>query len=532
MSSTITVDFTSMVAYTFGPFSLFPERFVLTSERQAHQLTPRLLAVLQYLIKQHNRVVTKDELIAEVWQGSFIEEGNVGRTVSTLRAMLGDVAENPTYIQTISRVGYRFICPVKMIYAADSSLRLPADTFPGPEESPPFVGREKELLLLKDMLGKCLQGTNAIACISGPPGIGKTALVEKFLLDAKEVATVAQSRCAPTVSTAEPYAPVVDAFTDLFNSCDNANTQRRLTELAPVWSSRALRVLGLPPSAASSLGSASTMNQQFGDAIQELSRNRPLVLFIDDFHWSDTETVSLIGYLSLRHSRTRFLLILGFRTAELLRSDHPFQQVSRELQLKGACCQIGLQLLSMKDVVDYLDLTVPARESREALARHVYMRCEGNPLFMISVLDSLKATEALQKMDGRWEIHADLKSMELAIPPDLNNLLRRSMEQLEADEKFLIRIASLQGLEFDSAILSNVSAMPAIEVEELLDELARLHEIIRYLGATSFRDGPQTQRYQFIHALLWKAFQDSVLPSLKKSLGLKIASAIGRRGAL
>ena len=78
-------------------------------------------------------------------------------------------------------------------------------------------------------------------------------------------------------------------------------------------------------------------------------------------------------------------------------------------------------------------------------------------------------------------------------------------------------------------ILSEVSATPAIEVEERLDELARVHEWIRYLGPAPLSDGTLAQRYQFVHALVWKSFQDPVLPSRKKSLGLKIASAISRQ---
>src|SRR5215813_3346655 len=123
--SVITPSYRSdlMNTYTFGPFSLIPDRFVLASNGASQQLTPRLLGVLQHLIRNRNRVVTKEELITEVWNGSFLEEGIVARTVSTVRSLLGDVAENPKYIQTISRVGYRFIHPVSIQY--DDSLPLP-----------------------------------------------------------------------------------------------------------------------------------------------------------------------------------------------------------------------------------------------------------------------------------------------------------------------------------------------------------------------------------------------------------------------
>jgi DNA-binding winged helix-turn-helix (wHTH) protein/predicted ATPase len=518
-----------MMACTFGPFSLFPDRFTLTGHGIVRQLTPRLLAVLEYLIKHQNRVVTKDELIAEVWQGSFIEDGNVGRTISTLRALLGDVAENPKYIQTVSRVGYRFIHPVHTLSQPDASLQRAFRHVPVSEDCPAFVGRRKELSLLKETLTKCEQGTSSIVCICGQAGIGKTVFVEKLFSEVGGRALIARSRCAPAVSVTEPYTPVIDVFTDLFNSCDDPDTQRRLAELAPTWSSRALR--GAPPQKASGPphGMPNPLNRQFGDAVKELSRKQPLILFIDDFHWADAESVDLIGYISLLLRHVRLVLIIALRTTELLRSGHPFRQMSQELQVKGACCQIPLPLLSLEEVGEYLDLTVPVGSAREKLAQHVYLHSEGNPLFMVSVLGSLKATQALRQTRGKWRIEMDLNELGLMIPQELHGFLGRSVEQLDPDDRFLIRIASLQGLEFDSAVLSEVSARPAIEVEERLDELARLHEMIRYLGAEPLNDGTHAQRYQFNHALLWKAFQDSVVPSRKKYLGLKISSSISRR---
>jgi DNA-binding winged helix-turn-helix (wHTH) protein/predicted ATPase len=521
-----------MIAYTFGPFSLFPDCFTLTSEGIAQQLTPRLLAVLEYLIKHHSRVVTKDELIAEVWQGSFVEEGSVGRTISSLRALLGDVAENPKYIQTVSRVGYRFIHPVNPLSQPDSSSQPAPHHFPVSEDRHAFVGRRKELLLLKEILTKCEQGTSSIVCVCGQAGIGKTALIEKLLSELKGPAIVARSRCAPIVSVTEPYTPVIDVFTDLFNSCTEPDTRRRLAELAPTWSSQALRSSGTPRGAALPPGTPNPLNRQFGDAVKELSRKRPLILFIDDFHWADAESVDLIGYISLLLRHVRLVLIIALRTTELLRSGHPFREMSQELQVKGACRQIPLPLLSLDEVREYLDLTVPVGSAHERLAQHVYLHSEGNPLFMVSVVGSLKTTQALRQTRGKWRIHVDLNELGLTIPPELNGFLCRSVEQLDPDDRFLIRIASLQGLEFDSGILSEVSAMPPIEVEERLDELSRVHEWIRYLGPAPLNDGTLAQRYQFVHALLWKAFQDSVVPSRRKSLALKIDSAICRRKVL
>jgi DNA-binding winged helix-turn-helix (wHTH) protein/predicted ATPase len=530
MASTTTFSFTSMNAYSFGPFSLFPDRFSLSGNGAAHQLTPRLLAVLQYLIEHHNRVVTKDELIAEVWQGSFVEEANVARTISSVRALLGDAAENPKYIQTVSRVGYRFIHPVDTLGWNEPPVQDLPRHAPVSDDSPAFVGRQKELLLLKEILSKCEQGGSSIICVSGQAGIGKTAFVERFLSEVKGRAIIARSGCAPTVSASEPYTPVIDVFSDLFHSCGDPETQRRLAELAPTWSSHALRALGTQtPPTGPVPASPNSMNRQFGDAVKELSRKSSLILFIDDFHWADSETVDLVGYLSLLLGQVRLMLIIAVRTTELIRSGHPFRQMSQELQVKGAFHEVPLRLLSFQEVGQYLDATALVAGEKERLAEYVYSYSEGNPLFMVSVLDFLKATHVLRETRGKWHIHADLNQMSAAIPPELDSFINRSVEQLDPDDRFLIRIASLQGLEFDSGILSEVSAMSPIDVEERLDEIASAHELIRYLGTLFLNDGTCAQQYRFVHLLLRRAFQDSVVPSRKKSLGVKIAGAISRR---
>jgi len=343
-----------MRAYTFGPFVLFPDRFVLVRNGAAQQLTPRLLSVLHYLIKHRNRVVTKEELLAEVWRGTFIEEGIVGRTVSTLRALLGDVAERPIYIQTVSRVGYRFVHSVNIQY--------PDAAGEG------FVGRANEIAFLHDCLARCEQGSSSIVCVSGAAGIGKTALCERLLSDVEGRAEVLRSRCAPHLSTTESYGPFIDAFAHRIS-------------------------IPVPPKTAN-------LDRRFAAAVTEASRKRPLVLFIDDFHWADRASADLIGFLSLHLAAVRMLLVVTLRPTEILRLRHPFGPIHQELQVKGACHSLPLNLLSLDEMAQYLDIAAPVSDDKEKLLNAVYKHSEGNPLFMISALRHLKTSGALCQSGG------------------------------------------------------------------------------------------------------------------------------------
>ena len=98
--------------YRFGELSLdVPERR-LSRGAQRIPLTPKTHDVLVHLVRNAGRLVTKRELLDEVWTGSFVEEGILSVHISGLRRALGDQNRSPRYIETVSRSGYRFIASV------------------------------------------------------------------------------------------------------------------------------------------------------------------------------------------------------------------------------------------------------------------------------------------------------------------------------------------------------------------------------------------------------------------------------------
>lgn len=100
------------VLYEFGPFLLrLSDRTLFRGEERV-RITPRVLDLLVCLVEEAGRVVTKERLLESVWEGTFVEEGNVNRTVSTLRRLLEETDETP-YVETIPRQGYRFVAPVR-----------------------------------------------------------------------------------------------------------------------------------------------------------------------------------------------------------------------------------------------------------------------------------------------------------------------------------------------------------------------------------------------------------------------------------
>src|SRR4051812_36672544 len=95
--------------YQFGPFCLKLKDHLLSRSDKLIPLTPKAFEVLVCLIERQGHLVRKDELMQEVWGGSFVEEGNVSRTVWMLRNALSDDRNGHKYIQTVPKLGYRFV---------------------------------------------------------------------------------------------------------------------------------------------------------------------------------------------------------------------------------------------------------------------------------------------------------------------------------------------------------------------------------------------------------------------------------------
>jgi DNA-binding winged helix-turn-helix (wHTH) protein len=112
--------------YEFGPFQLDPAERLLLRENQPVPLTPKAFDTLVALVERSGRLVEKDELMRRVWEGSFVEENNLDKSISALRKALG--GEGAKYIATVRGRGYRFACEVREISDGDEVLILAEQT--------------------------------------------------------------------------------------------------------------------------------------------------------------------------------------------------------------------------------------------------------------------------------------------------------------------------------------------------------------------------------------------------------------------
>jgi Tol biopolymer transport system component/DNA-binding winged helix-turn-helix (wHTH) protein len=125
--------------YAFGPFLLNPDERVLLRDGRPVPLTPKVFDVLLVLVENGGHLLGKKDLMEAVWPDSFVEEGNLTFTISSLRKALGEDRKEPQYIETVPRSGYRFVAGVTVL---DGEARDDADAqaIPVVSDSPSTFG--------------------------------------------------------------------------------------------------------------------------------------------------------------------------------------------------------------------------------------------------------------------------------------------------------------------------------------------------------------------------------------------------------
>src|ERR1700678_2744161 len=116
------------VLYEFGPFRMDPDRQVLLRENEPVPVTPKAFETLLALVRRSRDVVSKEELLKEVWPDSFVEESNLSQSIFLLRKALGDTPENRQYVVTLPGRGYRFAAQVRTVTEQGEALLAHART--------------------------------------------------------------------------------------------------------------------------------------------------------------------------------------------------------------------------------------------------------------------------------------------------------------------------------------------------------------------------------------------------------------------
>src|SRR5262245_5172302 len=522
---------------TFDPFCLDLPNECLWRGSQAIKLRPKAFAVLNHLLSHPGRLVTKEELLNAVWPETFVGEAVLKVTIRQIREALDDDPKSPRFIETAHRRGYRFIGQItesgQTLTKDEEIKRNKAVSISRPraaDSSQRVVGRDQALSQMRSWLGKILRGERQIIFVTGEAGIGKTALVDAF---ARSVASdrsvrIGRGQCLEQYGTSEAYLPVLEAIGRLGR--EQAQVVDVLRARAPMWLVQMPSLVSASDREALnrelSGATRERMLREMGEALEALTADEPLVLILEDLHWSDYSTLDLISYLARQRQAAQLMLIGTYRTAELLVSGHPLKAVKDELLAKQQCEELPLEYLSEAAVAKYLSLRFSTHRFPTELARLIYERTEGNPLFMVNAVDYLVA-EGLIVEDGvSWGLGVEIEKIEVGVPDSIKQMIEKQFDHLDAEQQRTLEVASVAGVEFSTLVVVAGLEEDRAIVEERCEELARRRQFIQDCGVQELPNGEVATRYGFTHAL----YQNVLYERVSASRRVQLHRRIGERG--
>jgi DNA-binding winged helix-turn-helix (wHTH) protein/tetratricopeptide (TPR) repeat protein len=535
--------------------------------RRGGQVVPlrlKAFTLLQYLAERPGRLVTKADLLDAVWPDTAVSEWVLTTTVRELRDALGDDARQPRVIETVHGRGYRFIASISpepaLSSVEGSSVLSPESLLSTQHSGLPtrysglrtqdsalrtiLVGRHAELETLARWWQRAQAGERQIVFVIGEAGMGKTALTDEFLrlLGVREndpntvtpntltPCLIARGQCIEQRGAGEPYLPVLEALGRLCLQPGGARLVELLRRHAPAW---LVQLPGLlEPAECEALErrlGATTRERMLREmAALVAALPAPLVLVLEDLHWSDHATLDLLSTLAQRRDPARLLLIGTYRPVDVTVRNHPLRGMHQDLRAHTQCQDLWLTPLTETAVEEYLHARWPRLAGADTLARLLQERTDGNPLFLINIVDYLAVGGAITEVDGEWKLEGDPETLAAAVPPGLRQLIAAHVERLDDMERAALEAGSLVGRRFSAALVAAALDADVVAAEERLARLAHNGLMVCADGASEWPDGTVAGTYRFNHFQYQSVLRDRIPPARQHQLHQRFATRLER----
>jgi DNA-binding NarL/FixJ family response regulator len=369
----------------------------------------------------------------------------------------------------------------------------------------PIVGREPELDTLDRLLEETCAGEHRFAVLVGEPGIGKTCLLTGLGERAAARGCLVLEGRASELERELPFGLVVDAFDAYLEALDPRTYDRLaadgLGELASVFPS--LRSLGAGSEQPRTAVERFRAHHAVRELMERLAARQPLVLALDDVHWSDGASIELIGHLLRRPIQAAVLVVAAFRTGQ---ADPRLAGAIEVGAREGKVEQLRLGPLAPADVERLLDMDGAAERDR------LYRESGGNPFYLIQLARSGQTTPRIAR--GREDSHG--------VPAGVTAAIATELDGLAPSAKAFAQAAAVAGDPFELDLAVATAAMPEPEALAALDGL---------IARDLIRVGEVPRRFEFRHPLVRMAVYESCSPGVRLAAHERAAGALAQRGA-
>jgi predicted ATPase len=481
----------------FGEFELDEPRRELRARGEPVRLDPKPLSLLLYLVRHRDRVVTKHELLDQLWPGVAVSESALLSAVKRLRLALGDSGTRPRLIHTLRGHGYRFVAPVVQ--------RAPADSPPG---GVPFVGRAQTLQQLTGALDAAMAGSGQVVLLAGEPGIGKTRLAE-------ELARIARPRGVRVLNGwcyegrgAPPFWPWVQILRALARTYTAERLRAKLgagadalslilPELREEWP--ALE----PPVQAGRDELRFELLRSASSFLVRAAEEQPIALIVDDLHRADEPSLGLLAFLAHEIGHSAILVLGSYRDAAVDRQ-HPLSETLEELTRHTLFEWVRLGGLAPDEVRTLVGLLAGSAASSIPFDT-VLEKTDGNPFFVTELVRFLTAGTAA-RTQGRAARGPD-------VPPAVREVILGRLARLSPSCNEALSVASVIGRDFTLEGVERASELDAETLSDAIDEGRK---------AGMISEGPGGDP-RFAHVLLQEAVCEALGRARRARLHRRVA---------
>jgi DNA-binding winged helix-turn-helix (wHTH) protein len=466
----------------------------------------QVLELLAFLLRNPGRVVTKEELIQEVWHGTALGDNVISVCVAKLRKVLGGPSNR--YIGSAYGRGYRFLRPVKntvstLVPAAPKPIR-PSDT--------PFVGRSAALGRLQSALERAASGRTVACVLLGEAGIGKTRIAE--VLEDKALAAgfrVSWGRCH-----AFDDVPPLWPFMQVVRSCETLLPpdlgvqqldERESTTRSSGGDSivRENRLVGAwEPSAPDDWSKTLSWMSR---VVARVTAAQPWLIILEDLQWADAASLQLLAHVVTETAQLPLVILMTVRDSALPREQRSRRAFDYVLGHRD-CERIELTRLQTSDVDTYVRELFGTVDSE--LVDAIVAKSEGNPFFMVELLRPFAHGPAPDPS-------------ELALSGHALEILRQTLRGFPPAALDVLSAAAVIGRTFDLGLLSAVTGHDGEALLDTLEDAMNTHVIVP--ARDSHTD------FAFGHDLIRSVLYDS-LPNLTRiRLHQRVGEALSVRQA-
>ncbi|MEO6192501.1 MAG: BTAD domain-containing putative transcriptional regulator [Thermoanaerobaculia bacterium] len=443
-------------------------------------------------------------------------------------------------------LGVEPLAETRTLYESILSQAVKEDT--GPDQAEPIgpiiplVGRGAAYGQLQEGWTRALAGTVHLTLVAGERGIGKTRLIKSFLdaTTSKRRCGVLKGRCYE-MSPLVAYRPFLEILRGALTEEAEGGTQSLAEVPAEVLEDivrlvpelRDLRPDLPAPAPLSRFEDRRRLFASVGIFFDKMCRSDdPLILFLDDLHLADRDTLDLLMFLLSRLEGAIWIVASG-RTDELDR-DHPLNQILRRGEKDGRATRLEVERLDLAALEEIAESLVGESQAAE-LAGFLELKSEGVPLAVTELVNYLWDEGILTpQRAGRWTLPASLSEIE--VPSDLDELIRLRVRRLPNSTRRLGTLAAILGQTFDVHLLQEAADEHAKVVEIGLEILLKRWLIRQFVHFWSdgqrdedivlWARGPRRGSFEFAHSRVRGAIYGELNPLRRQAMHGQVAEAL------